>query len=135
LRQPADGQRFDGPIGDVVLRWEPVALPEGACYVVAVRFRHGTDTWNDVHCLPETQFALPAYLADNATDARFEWQVSVMRPRGSAFTSEADGEPLGPPSQPRTFFWSPSASGGGGSSGGDNPPPTRPAPEPTPTRP
>jgi serine/threonine-protein kinase len=135
LSQPADGQRFDGPIGDVVLRWDPIDLPEGACYVVAVRFRHNADTWSDVHCLAGTQLALPAYLADNATDSRFEWQVAVMRPKGSAFTSEADGEPLGPPSQSRTFFWFPPASSGGGSGSGVDPAPTRPAPEPTPTRP
>ena len=130
LSQPADGQRFEGPISDVVLRWQPVALPEGACYVVTVRFRHIADTWTDVHCLSETQIALPAYLADTATDARFEWQVTVMRPKSNEFTSEADGEPLSSPSSPRTLFWASSGSSDGGTA-----PPTRPAPSPEPTRP
>jgi serine/threonine-protein kinase len=131
LSEPADGQHFKGPITSIVLRWEPAALPEGACYVVAIRFQHNIETWTDVHCLTTTQLALPAYLADNATDARFEWQVTVMQPRGSTFNSVADGEPLGPPSPARTFVWALPTDAGDDS----NTPPTRPAPGPTPTRP
>ncbi len=128
---PTDSARFTNGENDVIrLSWQnQEPLRPGEQFVVVIRFVHNNETWIDDQWTDATSLQVPAYLLDNATSDRFEWQVQVVRedPSGMEFGgSRRKGVVVGAPSAVRLFYWVrgavPPGPGDNGSS--PEPPPT-----------
>ena len=120
LLTPVDGQRFSYN-DEVSLAWTSVGiLPEDAYYVITLAYPHGNQTWYDeTPWLKETSWRVNEhlYLRDLSNDGNFAWSVRVMRLTGENDRGQPIGEPLGPASPQRAFYWARQPSSGG-------PPPT-----------
>lgn len=73
--------------------------------MVVILFAHGQETWRDEHWVKETSFQVPAYLPDNATSDRYEWNITVMRQTGTRADGMPEGTPLSPASDTWHFTW------------------------------
>ena len=73
--------------------------------MVVILFAHGQETWRDEHWVKEISFQVPAYLPDNATSDRYEWNITVMRQTGTKPSGMPEGTPVSPASDTWYFTW------------------------------
>ena len=135
LREQPDGASFSGKETQIILRWDSVGSLDGdEYYMVVVLFAHSQETWRDEHWVKETNLQVPAYLLDNATGDRYEWNVTVMRQTGTKLDGMKEGMPISPASATWHFTWTAAGTQPATPNGPTNTPiPSTPTPQPTDT--
>jgi len=99
LLGPAEGEEFQGSEAHILLQWTSVGiLQEGEWYQVRLfRGEEETGTWRS----KAQGWRLPPEMYPGPGDSPlFRWDVIVKRADGTP-----QGEPVSPPSAPRSFFW------------------------------
>jgi hypothetical protein len=114
LVAPPNGTAFTE--GDqIVLAWQSVGqLPSDIYYVPTVSYSHNGQTWLDeTPWLKTLNWAVSehGYLVDLSDDGLFQWSVQVMRQTGVDGNGRPIGTPVSPPSEARSFLWTPSGPG------------------------
>ena len=106
LVSPASGRQYTGSGSTITLEWMAMPLKDNEYYVVSVIYDHGSGTLQDTYWSRGTSVQVPGELHDKLEgDRACKWMVTLFKQTGSNSDGSPTGEPAGPASDYRLFYW------------------------------